>query len=175
MTDYVTEAKRTDGVSVISLRLAGLATAIASRTSEPESPGLVVKRELGRYYRLLADAAREIAFTLDEARVLVALVEPEHDIGVYRYLAKEIEGRITGIPDPSVVTSLVRKLSSLSPLACMAVIDMVERYHLLRPEGSSTFAHEEIDALVATGLLARHAAAEARRNSMQIAKTRQTA
>jgi hypothetical protein len=147
--------------AVISVRLSTLGPSIAARTTEMSSASLVVKRELGRYYRLLADASRELSFTLDEARMLVTLIEPEHDVDLYRYLPKEIECRSARVPDRATMTTLVRKLSSLSPVACLAVIDMVERYHLLGGDESRPAEHE-VEALIAVGLLERHAPAAMR-------------
>lgn len=96
------------------------------------SGSLVAKRDLGRYYQVLADSMPRLTEGAAMA-VCDALNGTVLDHRTYRHLWIDLEdwpaadlGRKWGIDGPA----LVAQLRALSPCALMAIVDAVERFWL---------------------------------------------
>lgn len=113
-----------------------------SQTGRPPegSTNMVARRDLERYYRLLADELRSVNLTEEEASMICDALNGTHlmDVGSLRGLSAltvlrvEVSDSITlnaydrkwGINEGE----LAAKLAALTPGQAMAIIDAVERF-----------------------------------------------
>jgi hypothetical protein len=127
----------------------------SSRTTDEQSANLIARRELERYYAVLADSLREVTLTQAEASLIVdAMNGTLSEAHTYSLLWANVADAIHydglaekwGIDGPA----LVAKLRALSPGAAMAVVDAAERYFVL----ASRIGSEDLaETLRAVGLL----------------------
>lgn len=124
-----------------TLRLGELEPSIATRMAKNVAAGAIAKREIGRYYAVLADSLLRTHFTLTEAEA-VAVALQDFDPASIRYLWAEVEDRYrakdeaekTDEPPPFGnlptldVSALVNKLRNLTLAQAYAVLDAAERY-----------------------------------------------
>ena len=125
----------------MGLRLGDLQSHVSDRQWGDVTPGAIVKRDLGRYYTLLAEAKRSLYFSLSEAEALVLALR-DFDAAAVRYLWAEIEkeyrehaddaeGQRHYLPIDFDPVPFLARLRSLSTCKNMALLDAVERYWVL--------------------------------------------
>lgn len=144
--------------NVVSFRAsAPLLDQIAERKSEGESDGEVARRDLERYYTVLAHELLRVNLTAEEAALICDALNGYwmHDSTVtIRAWWIEIEDAISlngadakwGISQPAV---LVAKLRALSPGASVAILDAVQRWWARERVDGETIA----ESLLAVGLI----------------------
>lgn len=111
----------------------------------------MVKRDLGRYYRVLRDSLLRLDLDRDEAFLIVeALKGARFDEGSYRYVWAEVDQQIrtSGADERWGVRGerLVEKLRNLDPGTAMTLVDAVERFWSSRAPRTQAL-------LIDTGLL----------------------
>ena len=114
--------------------------ALRARSGYRRSLGQQAARDLGRYYRILADELAMLTFSIEEASLLVEVANGwEVEPWLRGALAVEIrDALILGgaaerwrIPVPG---DLLGRIASLTPAQEAAVVDACERYWQTRPE-----------------------------------------
>lgn len=114
-----------------------------------------IKRDLRRYYAMLADTLPGLQLSALEAMALVAATDRatgwKATPATYRYLWAHVADR------PNMPPSLTWKLRQCNPAQLLALADACERYHLATPEDEAlTVAgvkgHSQLDRLIAHGL-----------------------
>lgn len=118
---------------------------LAARTDHPDAagtPGLVARRDLERYYTVLADSLARLDLTLGQACLLMdALNGTWMDTSSYRLLWAEVDDSIReeNLAGKWSVdgAQLVERLRSLSPGEQMAMVDAAERFWLLVERGAT--------------------------------------
>lgn len=113
-----------------------------SQTGRPPegSTNMVARRDLGRYYRLLADELRSVNLTEAEASLICYALNGPHlmDVGSLRGLSALTVLRVE-VSDAITLNAydlkwgvnggeLAAKLDALTPGQAMAIIDAVERF-----------------------------------------------
>jgi hypothetical protein len=150
----------------VGLRLGDLQWQVQARRGGEAAPGAIVKRDLGRYYTLLADTKRTLSFTLSEAEALVVALRGFEAAAVryiwaeidkqYRLHAEHAEERSHYLPtgfDPMPFLDTLRRLSVIQN---MAILDAVECYWLLvgqKYPDDYPLAVRDSDLLVEVGLV----------------------
>lgn len=103
-----------------------LNTDIARRMEDGIPEGIVLPRDLERYYEMLRRSLPK--FSEEEARVLTAVVDPhKNSIRDISRLRADVEDFLQehGIEG---VTALVERLRSFSFAECVAIVDTIELY-----------------------------------------------
>ena len=126
----------------VSLRLADLETPVLDRGDQPAG---IIRRDLRRYYANLADELNVLAFSVDEARLLV---EATRNAGLdeqsVRFLAAHVEGVINRMDVVDEVLqrhqrTLLAKLKTASRSQLLAIWDAVERYWKRDDDGTRLY------------------------------------
>ncbi len=139
----------------VSVRVSGLEPHLTARVGPDAPTSGLIRRDLERYYAVLADSLRTLTLTEAEASALVdalngTLLEPH----TYRFLWADVEDSLPelaekwGIDGPA----LVRKLRGLSPGAAMAAADAVEQFWTRVSRGEAK-GESHADRLRAVGLV----------------------
>jgi hypothetical protein len=167
MTKARDGAKAAGRDAPVGLRLGDLERHVQARQHDETAAGAVVKRDLGRFYALLAEITQTFSFSLSEAEALVVALW-DFDAAAVRYLWAEVEkqyreqaadptGRHWYLPTDVDPLALVSKLSQFSVAQNMAILDAVERYWVLvartYPEQLPLEAMRDADLLVEVGLV----------------------
>lgn len=147
--------KISDGTTMVQFRAGRLLAALEARTNGA-SVGSVAKRDLERYYQLLAgelaELSRDPAKALDEAEASLIidacngwLVEPHTYTLLWAQVADAIS--LDGLDRKWDVNAdrLIAKLRSYTPGQTLAVIDAADRYW--------TLDGEHVERLRAVGLV----------------------
>jgi hypothetical protein len=146
----------------VTLRLGELEPNVAPRMGA-QAVGAIIKRDLGRYYALLADGLQRTHFTLPEAEALVIALH-RFDPASVKYLWAEVERQYLvndedpdhprfELPEDLDAAALVDKLRGLSSRQAFAVLDAVERYWANFPDHQ--YPEAETDRLIEVGLVAK--------------------
>jgi hypothetical protein len=121
-----------------------------------------------------------VYLSVEQAQVLVWMIDQRFDPAAYRYLWAEVERAaeqdrkadteddFACLPKTFDERALVEKLKALPPAASMALLDMIEQYHAnASGEGAEPFtpAHVDVDLLLQVGLVTAAAAQSRRRES----------
>lgn len=118
---------------MIGFKDAELERQLQNKCSDRLSPGLVAKRDLERYYAVLAHAERSLNFTNAELNAIYdccngtifepALSDPGIVCNVQDSLINELADKWDIDGD-----ALVTKLHALNPVQSWALVDKIERY-----------------------------------------------
>lgn len=123
---------------IVSFRGGDLLPEFAARG---QTPGPVARRDLARYYDLLAEALQRVELTAAEARLLADVAAPLLDhaeqtgkaaLPAHRWLWAELDNAMreqdersrTSVADPSFVA----RIRALDSAASRALVDALERY-----------------------------------------------
>jgi hypothetical protein len=150
----------------VTLRLGELEPFVTTRMGDTAAAGGIVKRDLGRYYALLADGLRQTYLTLPEAEAVVIALQ-RFDAASIRYLWAEIERQYLAndedpdrqpydLPEDLDAAVLVDKLRDLSLHQAVAVLDAVERYWANYPDDE--YPNADTERLIEAGLVSKHVA-----------------
>lgn len=120
--------------ALISFRDPGVEQQLTKRTGETESPSLVAKRDLERYYWLLQQAQQELVLHTSELNLICDALN-----GTDFSEAWTIPGIVHEVQDAIALRALdqkrgcdgeklVERLSVLSPIHLVALVDRVEQF-----------------------------------------------
>lgn len=119
------------------------------------SADLAARRDLERYYRLLADSLPRLE--LGEAMMLVDMLNGTVlDERTYRYLAHEVADSLAdGLGEKWGVdgSAFVARLQALPPGSLMAIVDAVERFWLRCGEDDAEEVLRDLGLCGAPGIL----------------------
>jgi hypothetical protein len=132
---------------------AGEAGLLARLDERGEKRGVVARRDLGRYYDMLADALQRVAFTAQEAQLLADI--PVEEMSDHRLLWATVANAIRdeGLDVEALVhdpAELVRRLRELTASESCAVVDALERFQRAR---SANGSHADLLLLGRVGLI----------------------
>ena len=132
-------------VEKIQFRPGNLMAELQKRTGELDSPDLIARRDLGRYYSLISRSVPK--FTYDEAEILTMACElwRVSDPDEARYIWAEVELWLeesapqSGYSDEWIGDhlDLVNRLKDMEPIESMAVTDAIERARIYWLEGGT--------------------------------------
>lgn len=130
-----------EGTTNVQFRVGSLAGPVDARRTPGQSAGEIARRDLDRYYAILAaELARLDLSEAEWSAVVDALNGSLLDANTARLLWAEIDDALPdglagkwGIDGPA----LVGKLRTLSPAGAMAVVDTAERYWTAVSRGES--------------------------------------
>jgi hypothetical protein len=142
----------------VSVRVSGLEPHLTARVGPDAPTSGLIRRDLERYYAVLADSLREVNLTQAEASLVVdamngTLMEPHS----YRLLWASVSEAIhdEGLDEKWDVDgpALVEKLRALSPGATLALVDACERYWQRVSRGETAAETSLVSGLQAVGLV----------------------
>lgn len=116
-------------VKLVRIRVGALGGLLSERVNTGKgttSEGLVAKRDLQRYYAVLEDEAEALLFTPDELLLIDGAIPAA--IASPRVLWSDVERGMRRLGHPQPL--LVERLRQLTPGACMALVDSIERRRL---------------------------------------------